>query len=101
MTKHKIKGAIGMEIAADHIAQAMTETDWHRRQVQCFCYPIEPDMERHIIRDLTKKPGEQTVWQETVKRHESHIASDMQFCAADDYKNEIIAKALTRILGDE
>lgn len=84
-------------INPDQLQAALTETDWHCNQVQGFCYKVEPDLERHVVRDLTKRPGDQTLWQETATRSNYSIVHERMIVAIDQKRVEIITERLNAI----
>ena len=82
------------QITAEHVQRAFAATEWHRSQVQGFLYPTKSGLDRHVVRDLTKSPGTQTVWEVTASRDDYEMADERSWAAIESYRAGLLASAL-------
>ncbi len=89
-------------ITGEQISDAKLRTDYHTRQIGVFGYHIRGrDGFLAVVRDLTSKPGAQTVWCKEVNPNYSDSALEEAEVFRERYCDQIIADELNRLLSKE
>lgn len=88
-----------MKIAGEIVAMALNATDWHRSQIQTFCYRCADGTDLHVVRDLTRRDSEQELWSErgAPSRHDEISARKM--LAKERAEADVIADRINALIG--
>ncbi len=88
------------KVSGEIVAMALNATDWHRSQIQTFCYQGEDGFDLHVVRDLTKQGSEQTLWSERAPRAEHDECYQRKLLARERAEADVIADRINRLIGE-
>jgi hypothetical protein len=88
-----------MRVSGEVVAMALNATDWHRSQIQTFCYPLPDGNQMHVVRDLTKPADEQTLWKEIAMQPDHDAAYARKMLEKERAEAFVIADRINALMG--
>lgn len=79
---------------------ALNATEWHRSQIQTFCYEGDDGLDLHIIRDLTKAGEDEILWRELASRCDHDTVYARKMIAKERFEADVLADRINRLLGE-
>jgi len=87
------------KISGKIVAMALNATDWHRSQIQTFCYQCADGTDLHVVRDLTKKDRDQELWSERGARDQHDAIYGRKMLAKERAEADVLADRINALIG--